>query len=98
MAKQTISGFIVYHTESYWADDERFQFRRYDPRLDETEKGAIFVCEHSFTVEVPDDFDPRPGQLSALQARRRKVRADLAAAVKAIDDRIASLLALENAS
>jgi hypothetical protein len=98
MAKQLIKGFLVYRTASYWDADERVTFSMYDPRECGTGDKEIVIREHEFEVEYPDDFDPRPQQIAELEKAKRKVRAEFAKAVKDIDDRIASLLAIENAS
>jgi hypothetical protein len=50
--------------------------------------------EHEFEVEVPDNFDPRPGQVAALEAKKEEMRADFAKRVKDIDDKINSLMAI----
>jgi hypothetical protein len=50
--------------------------------------------EHEFEVEVPDNFDPRPGQVAALEAKKKEIQAEFAAKVKQIEDQINSLLAI----
>ena len=57
--------------------------------------GRVFVKEHLTTVEVPDDFDPRPQQVAALEAEKQKARAEFHARVTEIDRQIQSLLAIE---
>ena len=58
----------------------------------------IFVKEHTTTVEVPDDFDPRPQQIAALEAAKQKARAEFQARITEIDRQIQSLLAIEGAA
>lgn len=60
--------------------------------------GRIFVQEHLTTVEVPDDFDPRPAQVAALEAEKQKARADFQARITEIDRQIQSLMAIEMAA
>lgn len=60
--------------------------------------GRVFVKEHTTTVEVPDDFDPRPQQVAALEAAKQKARADFQARITEIDRQIQSLLAIEGAA
>ena len=55
------------------------------------------VVPHSFTVQIPEDFDPRPGMVAALQEKKEKARADFAALVTSIDRQINELLAIEAA-
>ena len=60
--------------------------------------GRVFVTEHTTTVEVPDDFDPRPQQVAALEAAKQKARAEFQARITEIDRQIQSLLAIEGAA
>lgn len=60
--------------------------------------GRVFVKEHLTTVEVPDDFDPRPQQVAALEAEKQKARAKFQARITEIDRQIQSLMAIEGAS
>lgn len=60
--------------------------------------GRVFVKEHLTTVEVPDDFDPRPAQVAALEAEKQKARADFQARITEIDRQIQSLMAIEGAA
>lgn len=53
--------------------------------------GAVDV-----TVDVPDDFDPRAAQLSALQMEKQQVTARLQAELTRLDHEIGKLLALEH--
>ena len=60
--------------------------------------GRVFVKEHTTTVEVPDDFDPRPQQVAALEAEKQKARAEFQKRITEIDRQIQSLLAIEGAA
>ena len=60
--------------------------------------GRVFVTEHTTTVEVPDDFDPRPQQVSALEAEKQKARAEFQKRITEIDRQIQSLMAIEGAA
>ena len=60
--------------------------------------GRVFVTEHTTTVEVPDDFDPRPQQVAALEAEKQKARAEFQARITEIDRQIQSLMAIEVAA
>lgn len=97
MAKHTVHGFIVYHPETYWEDHERIDFQTYDPR-NSIRSTAVLVREHSIEVEVPDDFDPRPQQIQALEKKRDAVRAEMSARITEINNQIQSLLAIESAA
>jgi hypothetical protein len=54
------------------------------------------VREHSFEVDVDGDFDPRPAMVANLEEQKRLARAEFAKKVRDIDERINSLLAIEN--
>ena len=57
---------------------------------------TVVVAEHQIEVEVPDDFDPRPGIVEALKEQKKQEQAKFALRVKEIYDRIKSLLAIEH--
>lgn len=54
------------------------------------------VREMDVELDIPDDFDPRPQQIAALEEQRKKAMADYAALVNMIDGKIASLKAIEH--
>ena len=54
-----------------------------------------FVCKQEIEMDVPDDYDPRTQQISALEKQRTKVMADYQKSVTDINDRISKLQALE---
>ena len=56
------------------------------------------VCAHTIETDIPDDFDPRPGMVKALREQRKAAEREFAAKVMEIDQRINSLLAIENAT
>ena len=58
--------------------------------------GGKLITAHTIEVDVPD-FDPRTYQVEALQAKRKSLHDQFAAAVMEIDQRINSLLAIEMA-
>ena len=77
-----------------------FELMPWDCRLwgETAQGGRIFVKEHLTTVEVPDDFDPRPQQVAALEAAKQKARAEFQARITEIDRQIQSLMAIEVAA
>ena len=54
------------------------------------------VVHQTAYFDVPDDFDPRPQQVAALEAEKQKARAEFHARVTEIDRQIQSLLAIEH--
>ncbi len=92
--KVIIKGFIVAQ-QFPWDDKVDFTFLGFDPR-DSKIDNYFVVREHAFEVDVPDDFDVRPQQIAALEKQKQELRSKFAMAVKELDDRINSLLAINN--
>jgi hypothetical protein len=90
MAKATINGF-VYHYQSKYSNTPNYVFS--ETRFSDDGDFAL-VTEHSFDVEIPADFDPVPGQIAALNEKKRQLRVKLADELAAIDDRISKLSAI----
>ena len=88
--KVTIKGFINYKKDD-WCEGNDYHFNKYDM----TQHGYINVMPHEIEIEVPDDFDPRPQQVAALEAEKQKARAEFQKRVTDIDKQIQSLLAIE---
>lgn len=95
-----MQGFIMAHKikdydieKHAWVERLAFSFSHYDSsKYNESE---VVVCEHSFEVDVPDDFDPRAGLVANLEAAKQKITAEFQAKVTEINGRIQSLLAIE---
>lgn len=92
MAKHIVKGYIT-STQYQWETQPSFGFTMYKPIQEHTD--AVIVAEHQIEVEVPDDFDPRPGKIAALKEKKKLMEAQFAASVKVINDQINSLLAIE---
>lgn len=94
MATVTRKGF-VFMVYDYTADyrDKAWQpdWRPYKP--EDTEE-CIFIGEQELAIEVPDNFDPRPIQVAALEAQKRDLQAKFAAAVTELNTRISKLQAI----
>ena len=90
----TIEGTVFFDTDSiehrwtspykFFAGMQREAFSTYIP-----------IVSHTFTVEIPADFDPRPTQIEALEAKRKELQAQFAAAVTEINRQISQLQAIE---
>lgn len=93
--KRTI--YLNYDPSLYSEEDESFVASQYDMRewSDENRRGRIYVGEQQVTFEVPDNFDPRPHQIADLEAERAALREQFNTRLKEINDRIASLQAIE---
>ena len=77
-----------------------FELLPWDCRLwgETAQDGRIFVQEHLTTVEVPDDFDPRPLRVQMLEKEKQEARAKFQARITEIDRQIQSLMAIEGAA
>lgn len=91
-----MKGFVFCRVSGGKAE---FEFLPWDCRAwgETAQDGRVFVKEHTTTVEVPDDFDPRPLQVVALEAEKQKARAEFQARITQIDRQIQSLMAIEGA-
>ena len=93
--KVQINAFVCYQRPDPWIKgDNGFTVQSFDPTPYTDEK--VVVKQQVFDVDVPDDFDPRPQMVKALEAEKEKARADFAKRVMEIDKRINELLALEH--
>lgn len=55
------------------------------------------VTPHSFTVEIPDDFDPIPGQVAAIKKQQQELKAAFAKKMMELEDDLSKLLCIESA-
>ena len=58
-------------------------------------ENRVFIEEQQFTVDIPDDFDPIPGQVAALEEKKREALAEYQRTVAEINDRLSKLQAIE---
>lgn len=93
--KIKIEGAVYFRTKLDYQGEQRFAFHA-GPVLDFGR--CKVVAPHTIEVEAPEGFDPRVLELEALRERRKAVHDEFAAAVMEIDQRINSLLAIENAA
>lgn len=93
--KHVIKGFITYRATPY-SSKPHVTFVTYDPRQFETdnEHPAIVVREHSFEIEIADDYDPRADMIAALEMQKQKVRAEFSKRITDIETQISKLQAL----
>lgn len=91
--KVKIKGYVT-HTKYKWDEAPQYTFHGFDPS-DYLGDESVVVMQHEIEIEIPDDFDPRPGQIAALKAQKERAQAEFAKRVTEIDEKINSLLALE---
>ena len=87
--KKTITGFIAYRAP-LWSGDDDYRFLS----CELPESGYVTVMPHSFEVDIPDDFDPRPQMVKDLQDKKKKLMADFQARCTEIERKISELTAL----
>lgn len=92
--KHTIEGYIIFQQYN-WEEKPEYAFSMSGHVTCTEHCNRAVVMEHSFEVEVPDDFDPRPGFVDQLQQEKERLRAEFSKKVMEIDEKINSLLALE---
>lgn len=85
----TIKGHI-YARQYEWETKPQFTF------FDFEASDWVVVREHEITVELPDTFDLRPGMLANLEREKEQLSRVFNAKVMEINQRIQSLLAIEN--
>ncbi len=57
----------------------------------------VKIMDHSFDIEVPEDFDFRTPAIAALRQEQQEVRAEAQSKCNLIDEQIGKLLCLEMA-
>ncbi|MBQ0917488.1 hypothetical protein KBW71_03465 [Hydrogenophaga aromaticivorans] len=93
--KVQINAFICYAQPDPWEKESHgFSVQSFDPTP--YTKSKVLVGEQMIEVEVPENFDPRPQLVKALQAEKEKARKEFADKVMQIDRQINELLALEH--
>ncbi|MGS1020293.1 hypothetical protein [Burkholderia glumae] len=90
--KVTINGFIFARPAR--DGSLSYEFSCYD--MTKWDNQAAKVRDHSIDVDVPDDFDPRPGLVENLEREKTKIRAEAEVRVTDIDRMIQTLLAIDN--
>ena len=93
--KKTITGYV--HMAYRYDDDYRIKSwipELWSCKVAENEN-RVFIEEQQFTVDIPDDFDPIPGQVAALEEKKREALAEYQRTVAEINDRLSKLQAIE---
>ena len=87
--KQTVH---VHHHKYEWEDQSEYII--YTHKFDDTDYRA-HICECEIEIEIPDDFDPRPQQIAALEQQKQKVMAEFSVTLEDLNEKINKLQALE---
>ncbi len=90
--KETIKGYLHYSTKKH-TGDAGFEFW---PHSMGNTVGLVFLHEMDVEIDVPDDFNPIPGQVEALEKKKRQLKAEFARQMMEIEDSISKLLCITN--
>jgi hypothetical protein len=82
----------IHHRKYAW--ENKGYFFALPSKFDDDDS-RTYVGPQEVEIEVPDDFDPRPAQIAALDAQKQKIMADFNKSVAEINERISRLQALE---
>jgi hypothetical protein len=93
--KITIEGAVYFRIAKQYSGDSDYFFLPGEPA---DWSGGKLIATHTIEVDAPEGFDPRVIELEALRAKRKEVHDAFASAVMKIDQRINSLLAIENSA
>lgn len=97
--KMTVNAFVfMEYTDDCFSEPMDFQ-KKWRPRLRscklENKDDRVFIAQRDVEVDIPDDFDPVPGQVAALEKQKREALATYQQAVAEINDRLSKLQAIE---
>lgn len=92
MTTHTINGFLTYRKRY---DEVEVSFCTYDPTVYAYNVDLVIIRPHSFDVNVPDSFDPRPDLIKNLRAKEQRARADFELLLTEIRSEISKHEALE---
>ena len=90
--KVTIKGHIAVQKCKY-SGEVRYQYFSHDM----SDIGFVKVMDYPIEVEIPDDFDPRPQQVDALNAEKKKLLAAPSGRLIQIEQEISELTCLKSA-
>lgn len=95
MTRHLIDGYIAYKPANEYTPNPTVTFLPFDPsRYGDT--WGVLVREETISIEIPDDFDPRPLQVKALDEAIQEVRAEFSRRITQLQEQKARLLAISN--
>jgi hypothetical protein len=97
MSTHTIKGWLYWKAASKYSKSGEpvIAFLPFETKHATPDCWGVPVREHSIEVEIPDDFDPRPQQIAALDEQIAKTRAEFTARINELQDQKSRLLAIE---
>jgi len=92
MAKIQITTLLHMQAPAYGETEPTFRLYPFDM----SRHGCALIGERTVEVDVPEEFDPKPALINALREEQAEIRAEAQGKVNRIEERIQSLLCLEN--
>lgn len=89
-----IKTTVHVHFQKY-SFEENGQFVVFSCKMENAGDHYTYVGPQEIEVEVPENYDPRPQQVAALEKKKQQVMAEFQKTVDEINDRISKLQALE---
>lgn len=95
MKRISIPGFVFIRTDPYSVGREpSYGWTEHDFGTDTANYRG--VCAAPLEFDLPDDFDPRAGQIDALKKTKQNLQAEFSARCTEIERQIQNLLAITN--
>lgn len=91
----SIPGFVFMRTDPYAAAREP-SFGWAEPDFGSDTANYLSVCAAPLEFDLPDDFDPRAGQIDAIKKTKQKLMAEFSARCVEIERQISKLQAIEH--
>lgn len=87
----------ILHWQKWTYDEEAtFALHAHDmSEMSDSNHQYAPIKEVSFEVEIPDDFDPRPGIVEGMREQKQKLLAEAQMKANQIDEQIQQLLSIE---
>lgn len=81
----------IHYCKYSW--NEKGEYEVFSFKMDD-EEHRTYIGEREIEIEVPDNYDPRPQQIAALEEKLRDVMAEFQVTVDSIKERISKLQAI----
>jgi len=95
MKRISIPGFVFMRADPCFVyDTPVYVWSEHD--FGNITKNYLGVCAAPLEFDLPDDFDPRAGQIEALRATKQTLMAEFSARCTEIERQIQNLLAITN--
>lgn len=96
-AGKTIEKKVFFYTYASWAGKDYMsgEFCASDSFPSKNSTDAILLASKHVSLTVPEDFDPVPKQVAALQAKKAEITAQFSLAVAELNRQLSELQAIE---